>query len=371
MGLYPVAIVGAGPVGLFAAAECCARGQMVLLLESLPNVGGQCSVLYPNKPLSGVPGTNGDSAQELVDALYKQLQQYTPTIKCETLVTRITRESHEGEGPLGASKGLPVGNYFSIDCVSGHNGQVTPQQFYAQRVIISTGGGELAPNKLVAENVENYAQDYVHYFIKSSKMFSGKNVVIAGGGNAAVDWALELIPIAKSVTLVHRRSSFRSHSEYPLNEQEALGNLVIYRNAQIVKLTGEDGILQSVHVSILGGATKKQEEIKPDELKRKDELGKKNHSATEQTCFSELPHIESINADELIVLFGLAVPTCNDWGATTKGHRIIVNPTTCETSVPGMYAIGDAIWRESGIYSILPGFAEALTVAHTIKRELS
>lgn len=372
MGLYPVAIVGGGPIGLFAAAECCARGQAVLLLESLPNVGGQCSALYQDKPLIGVPGMNGDSAQKLVDTLCEQLKQYMPTIKCEIFVNRITRASTPEGDSQSLSKKLVEGSYFSLDCVStSPEGQITPQQFYAQRVIISTGGGELAPNKLVAENVDDYAQNHVHYYVKAPEMFAGKNVVIAGGGNAAIDWALELIPIAKSVTLVHRRSSFRTNSEAPLKKQETLGKIAVYRNSQIVALTGEKGVLQHVQVSILGGASVKSKDAGQELSEKEDELIENtSNTATVQQCFSELPHIESIEADELIVLFGLAPPTCNDWGVATKGNKILVNPTTCETSVPGMYAIGDAIWRENGIYTILPGLAEALTVAHTIKREI-
>lgn len=375
MGLHPVAIIGAGPVGLFAASECCARGLSVLLLDILSYVGGQCTALYKDKPLSGVPGLSGLSAQGLVDALCRQLLPYAPTIRLETSVTGIKRRHISSEQcDSDLSKDMTSNHFFTIDCVSnsveGSSSQAVTQQIHAQRIIISTGGGRLTPNKLVAENVDEFTPAHVHYCVTNPSEFAGKRVVIAGGGNAAVDWALELIPIAKSVTLVHRRSSFRAHSEGPLKEQAARGRVVVLRNAQIQKLIGEGGVLKALQVSILGGAPVQVATSDTTNLNG-EHAGNDISDATKQPSFSELPRVEVVEADELIVLFGLAAPTCNDWGVAVKDQKILVNPITCETSVPGIYAVGDAIWRESGIYTILPGFAEALTVAHTIKRELS
>jgi thioredoxin reductase (NADPH) len=205
------------------------------------------------------------------------------------------------------------------------------QIFSAQKVVIATGGGRLSPNKLVAEGIENFEATHVHYCVTNPSLFAGKNIIIAGGGNSAVDWAIELSKIAKSVAIVHRRSSFRAHNEAPLMAQEAAGSIAIYRNSQILQLLGTDGVLQQILI---------REGDSP--------------AATRL-------------ADDLIVFFGLAASTECSWGVESHNQKILVNATTCETSRPGIYAVGDAIWRTNGIYMILPGCAEALTVAAVLK----
>jgi thioredoxin reductase (NADPH) len=304
---FSVAVIGAGPVGLFAASACAERGLDVLVLDALPQVGGQCSALYPDKTLNGVPGFLGVSAQGFIDVLLRQARY-------SDLVLNATVDSVLGDGP------------FEI--------HTKDNVFVAQKIILSTGGGHLSPNKLIAEGIEDFDKTHVHYCVTTPRVFAGKNVVIAGGGNSAVDWAIELAQTAKSVTLVHRRSVFRAHNEIPLMNQEAEGNICIYRDSQIAKFIGESGVLQQVRI-------------------------KKIHS-DDSSVISQA-------ADDVIVFFGLAASTENRWGVDMSNQKILVNTTTYETSRPGIYAVGDAIWRANGIYMILPGVAEALTVATVLK----
>jgi thioredoxin reductase (NADPH) len=296
------------------------------------------------------------TAQELIDSLYSQAQAYSPTVLLDTFVEDIvpcqTPDNITLHQQINDNKTITPHvntasqNNSEASVAQNNNPQNVQQErlfniltaqgnYFAHNVIIATGGGRFQPNKPTIENLDEFESAHIHYCVKDPQRFAGKKVVITGGGDAAVDWAMELLPIAASVSIVHRRSSFRAKNEANLKEYENAGKITIYRDRCVKELTGTDGILRSVKVASTN------EKVPADDI--------------------------DIDADDLLVFFGLSVSSCSNWGLETKRGKIVVNPSTCETSIPGIFAIGDAISRESNVYMVVPGFADALAVAHMIK----
>lgn len=306
-----VIIIGAGPVGLFAAFECGMLGLSCHIIDALEGIGGQCTALYPEKPIYDIPAYPEIAAADFITQLEKQVAPFKPHYHLNQQVTSLKKQS----------------GYLQLKTSAETN-------IKAKSVIIAAGAGAFGPNKPPLQNLEDYEGTSVFYMVRQKSNFAGKDVVIAGGGDSAVDWALSLSDIAKSVRLVHRRDKFRAAPESvsKLYELEKEGKLELVIPAQLHELEGIEGQLKAVEV------------IDNDK------------------------NIRVLEADILLSFYGLATSLgpIIDWGLDLNKNHIDVHPTTCETSQKGIYAIGDIATYENKLKLILTGFSEAAFAAHHI-----
>jgi thioredoxin reductase (NADPH) len=311
-----VAVIGAGPVGLFALFEAGMAGLTSAVVETLPAVGGQCAALYPQKPIYDIPGFPEIRAGELAERLREQAARFRP----EYFLARqaVSLERQEGFFRIGTDKG---------DVIE------------AKSVILAAGGGAFAPNRPPLEGIEAYEGSCVLYSVPDKEAFRGKRVVIAGGGDSAADWAVELADIAASVRIVHRRPDFRcaEDSKRKLAALAASGAVTIEAPYRLHRLEGEGGTLRAVVVRTL----------KDDGEKR-------------------------LEADFLLPFFGLAMHLghLEQWGLAMERKHIAVDPATMATNVPGVYAVGDVVSYPGKLKLILTGFAEAALAAHSVRAYL-
>ena len=307
-----VAIVGAGPVGLFAVFECGMLKLSSVLIDALAEVGGQCTALYPEKPIYDIPAHPAIEAGELISRLE---QQIAPFHGQRLLGRRVERLS-------GAAGGFVLGT---------DQGDVVR----AKAVIVAAGAGAFGPNRPPLEGLPAFeATGAVQYYVRRREDLRGKRVVIAGGGDSAVDWALALRGIAAHIGVVHRRAKFRAapESAAQLDAAAARGEVEMVIPYQLHALHGEGGRLEAVEVADLDGTTRR------------------------------LP------ADVLLPFFGLSTDLgpLADWGMALERHHVSVTPATCQTSVPGVFAIGDVANYPGKLKLILQGFSEAAMAAHAI-----
>ncbi len=307
-----VAIIGAGPVGLFAVFECGMLKMRSVLIDTLEAVGGQCSALYPEKPIYDVPAHPSILAGDLIERLREQAAPFKPR---ELLAQRVDalREADGG---------------FVLTTSTGN-------QVRAKAVVIAAGAGAFGPNRPPLAGLDAYeASGAVRYMVARREEFRGKRIVIAGGGDSAVDWALSLKDIAAKVYVVHRRPKFRAAPETTdqLEAAAARGEIEMVIPYQLHGLQGEGGKLSAVTVATLKG---------------------------------EERHLE---ADHLLAFFGLAMELgpIAEWGLGLEKTHITVTPATCETTMPGVYAIGDIATYPGKLKLILQGFSEAAMAAHAI-----
>lgn len=307
-----VAIVGAGPAGLFAVFECGMLKMRAVLIDALDAVGGQCTALYPEKPIYDIPAHPAIEAADLIANLEAQIAPFEAPRLLGRRVTGLA-------GEVGA---------FTLTTDKGD--QVT-----AKAVIIAAGAGAFGPNRPPMDGLEAYeATASVQYYVRRREDFRGKRVVIAGGGDSAVDWALALKDIAASIAVVHRRPKFRAAPEMAarLDEAAAAGAINLVIPYQLHGLEGQDGRMTGVVVATLQGEQK------------------------------VLP------ADVLLPFFGLSMDLgpIADWGLALERHHLPVTPATCETTIPGVFAIGDVATYVGKLKLILQGFSEAAVAAHAI-----
>ena len=307
-----VIIIGAGPVGLFAVFECGMLNMKTHVIDSLDHEGGQCVALYPEKPIYDIPGFPSILAQDLINRLKEQAAPFAPVYHLGQQVTHLSRTPHGFE--VETSKGTRIS---------------------AKAVIIAGGAGAFGPNRPPLQDIGNYEGKSVFYMVRRKEDFRGKRLVIAGGGDSAVDWALSLCDIAQHIHFVHRRPKFRAapQSVERLEALAATGKLDIVVPFQLAGLEGRDGALSAVTLEHCDtGATKKLE------------------------------------ADILLPFFGLtaSLGPIADWGLDLALHHVKVSATTCATSVPGIFAIGDIAGYPDKLKLILTGFAEAASAAHAI-----
>jgi thioredoxin reductase (NADPH) len=307
-----VAIVGAGPAGLFAVFELGMLQLGSVLIDALDVVGGQCTALYPEKPIYDIPAQPEITAGALVARLEEQIAPFAPG---RLLGQRA--ETLEGE----------VGNF----TLRMDRGGVVK----CKAVIVAAGGGAFGPNRPPLDRLAEFeAGGGVRYFVREREELRGKRVVIAGGGDAAVDWALALSGVAASVSLVHRRARFRAapQSAAKLAAAAAKGEIALVTPFQLHGLDGKDGVLAAVEV------------VDPDGRQRR------------------------LDADVLLACFGLAADLgpLAGWGLQLSGHQIAVAPASGATSRPGVFAIGDVASYPGKLKLILQGFAEAAIAAHAI-----
>lgn len=307
-----VVIVGAGPVGLFAIFECGMLKMHCHVIDALDMVGGQCTALYPEKPIYDIPGHPAIDAADLIDKLAEQAAPFAPTYHLGQQVERLTR-TDEGRWLVETNIGTVID---------------------AQAVIIAAGVGAFGPNRPPLDGLEAFEGKSVHYMVRRRQDFAGKRVVIAGGGDSAIDWTLSLADIAETVYVVHRRPKFRGAPE-SVARMEALardGRIELVVPYQLSGLVGENGQLTAVRVATLDGAEK------------------------------DLP------ADALLAFFGLSMNLgpISQWGLALDRSHITVTQPSCATSAPGVFAIGDIATYPGKLKLILCGFAEAAQAAHAV-----
>ncbi|MEP7195425.1 MAG: NAD(P)/FAD-dependent oxidoreductase [Saprospiraceae bacterium] len=299
-----IIVIGAGPCGLFSVFEAGLLGLKCHLVDALPVAGGQLSEIYPKKPIYDIPGIPDILAIDLVHNLMKQIEPFKPEFTLGETAETITKD---------------VEGYFTLTTNR-------KTQIKAKVIAIAGGLGCFEPRKPQIPNLEDFEDHGVDYIIKDPEKYRGQNILISGGGDSALDWAIFLSEIAKSVFLVHRRSEFRGaqDSVKKIKELVALGKIKLITNAEVIELEG-DGKLNSLQV-------------------------KQDNSTTEK-----------IKVDYFIPLFGL-VPKLGslvNWGLQLDKHAIIVNTIDYSTNVEGIFAIGDINTYPGKLKLILCGFHEA------------
>jgi thioredoxin reductase (NADPH) len=311
-----VVIIGAGPVGLFAVFECGMLKLRCHVVDTFEAIGGQCTALYPDKPIYDIPGFPRIGAGELVDNLARQAAPFQPTY-------------HLGQ-TVRALRSLD-GDAIEVQLSGG-------DRLVAKAVIIAAGGGTLGPNRPPLAGIEGYEGRHVIYRVADVEALRGRRVVVAGGGDSAVDWTLALLDVAAHVMLVHRRAKFRAApaSVQALVDAAQRGKVELVTPCQLHGLEGDGRVMSAVTVADDTGAVRRLE------------------------------------ADTLLALFGIATELgpIASWGVRIDHQQIAIDPATSETSRPGIYAIGDVTVYPGKLKLILTGFAEAATAAHAIYKRL-
>lgn len=305
--IVDIAIIGGGPAGMFAAFYGGIRQASVKIIESMPQLGGQLAALYPEKYIYDVAGFPKITAGELVANLKAQLSHFQPEVCLEEKVLQVEKLAER---------------HFRI---------VTDQAVHeARSIIITAGVGAFEPRRLELDDAKRYEKSNLHYFVTDLNQFAGQDVLISGGGDSAVDWALMLEPIAKSVTLIHRRDKFRAH-------EHSVDNLL---NSTVKVLTPYE-------ITALHGA---------DVIER-----------------VTLAHVEThekhdLNVDAVIVNFGFlsSLGPITQWGLNIEKGSIIVD-SRMETSIPGIFAAGDVTTYPGKLKLIAVGFGEAPTAVNNAK----
>lgn len=305
--LVDILIIGGGPAGMFAAFYGGMRQASVRLIESMPQLGGQLAALYPEKYIYDVAGFPKVTAQELVDNLARQMDMFQPDIRLEEKVQNV-KKLDERLFEVTTDKGV----------------------HHARAVIITAGVGAFDARKLEIAEAAQYEKTNLHYFVGDMQRFKGQKVLLSGGGDSAVDWALMLEPIAEQVTLVHRRDKFRAHE----HSVELLMNskVNVVTPTEIVQLHGEGRIER---VTLADVKTKETQEI---------------------------------DVDAVIVNFGFvsSLGPISEWGLQIEGNSIIVD-SRMETNVPGIFAAGDITTYAGKLKLIAVGFGEAPTAVNNAK----
>jgi thioredoxin reductase (NADPH) len=309
-----VLIIGAGPCGLFAVFELGLLDMKAHVVDILDKIGGQCAELYPEKPIYDIPGIPLVTGQGLTDALMEQIKPFNPTFHLNEMVESIEKIGDPG---------------FRVTTDAG-------QVFECKVVVVSAGGGSFQPKRPPIAGIEAYEEKSVHYAVRQMEQFRGKRLLIAGGGDSALDWTLNLAPIAQRVTLLHRRSEFRAAPD-SVNKMTALvqAGKIDFITGQATGLEGDAGQLRKVHVKGNDG------------------------SSHEIVC------------DALLPFFGLTMklgPVAN-WGLKLNNDDLVeVDTSSFESNIPGIFAIGDINTYPGKLKLILCGFHEGALMAQKAHR---
>jgi thioredoxin reductase (NADPH) len=309
-------IVGAGPCGLFQVFELGLLGISAHIVDSLGNPGGQCTELYPDKPIYDIPALPVCGAQELVDRLMEQIKPFHPQFHLGQEVSQLQRRD-DGR--------------FSLQTAAG-------TRFDAATVVIAAGVGSFQPRRIGVEGAEPFEGRQIHYRVRDAQQFHGKALMIFGGGDSALDWAIEFAPKARSLTLVHRRAEFRAApaSVARMRELEADG-----------KLTYIEGLADSL---LVDGAR-----LRGIRVKAKD------------------GSLHDVAAEQVFAFFGLhpKLGPVAEWGLAMEKKTLTVDTEKFQTSVPGIFAIGDVNHYPGKKKLILSGFHEAALAAFAIQAHLN
>ncbi|MEW6643583.1 MAG: NAD(P)/FAD-dependent oxidoreductase [Pseudomonadota bacterium] len=308
-----VLIIGAGPCGLFAVFELGLLDMKVHLVDILDKIGGQCAELYPEKPIYDIPGIPMVTGQGLTDALMEQIKPFNPTFHINEMIESIEKI------------GDPL---FRITTDAG-------KVFETKVVVIAAGGGSFQPKRPPVPGIEAYEGTSVFYAVRKMEQFRDKSLLIVGGGDSALDWTLNLQPIARSVTLLHRRDDFRA-APHSVEQMRALvrERKMDLKLGQITALEGEGGRLAAAVVK-----------------------------GNDNTTFK-------VECDTILPFFGLTMklgPVAN-WGVKLENNLVPVDTEAFETNVKGIFAIGDINTYPGKLKLILSGFHEGALMAQKAHR---
>lgn len=311
-----VVIVGAGPCGLFQVFELGLLGLKVEIVDSIVKAGGQCTELYPDKPIYDIPAIPVCTGDELTKNLLQQIEPFHCGMHLGEEVTVVQRQADDS---------------FQVETTAG-------TRFSCKAIVIAAGVGSFQPRQLRVPDAESYADISLHYRVKNPGQFTDKNLLVLGGGDSALDWVLELNDRARSMTLVHRRDEYRAApaSVEKMRALQSAGKLTVIENAKAVSIAGANGQMTSVLVQ-----------------------NKDNESF-------------NVAADHALVFFGLApkLGPVAEWGLDINRKTINVDTEKFETSEPGIYAVGDINYYPGKKKLILCGFHEAALAAFAIKQRL-
>ncbi|GGF96900.1 NAD(P)/FAD-dependent oxidoreductase [Paenibacillus abyssi] len=302
-----IAIIGGGPAGMFAAFYGGMRQASVKIIESMPQLGGQLAALYPEKYIYDVAGFPKVTAQELVNQLKHQMDHFAPQICLEEKVLEVIKKDER---------------HFEI--------RTDKSMHTAKAVIITAGVGAFEPRRLELPEAAKYEKRNLYYFVSDLHQFKGQKVLISGGGDSAVDWALMLEPIAESVTLIHRRDKFRAHEHSVENLMNSKVNVIT--PSEITQLHGEDRISA----------------VTLEHVKTKE--------------------VTTLDVDAVIVNFGFvsSLGPIAEWGLDIQGGSLVVD-SRMETNIPGIFAAGDITTYPGKLKLIAVGFGEAPTAINNAK----
>jgi ferredoxin/flavodoxin---NADP+ reductase len=304
--IYDITIIGGGPSGLFAAFYGGMRQMKVKIIESMPQLGGQLSALYPEKYIYDVAGFPKVLAQDLVNNLKEQAMQFNPAVVLEESVQNVEKNDEE---------------IFELT--------TDKTVHYSKAVLITAGVGAFQPRRLELASAKTYEGKNLHYFVDDLQKFAGKKVLVCGGGDSALDWSLMLEPISPEVTLTHRRDKFRAH-EHSV-EQLMNSKVVVKTPYQVTELIGDGENISAVV-------------LENGDLK------------------------ETIEVDAVIVNYGFisSLGPIKTWGLDIQKNSIVVN-SKMETNIKGIYAAGDVCTYDGKVKLIASGFGEAPTAVNNAK----
>ncbi len=301
-------IVGAGPVGLFQVFELGLLEIKAHVIDSLPEAGGQCTELYPDKPIYDIPAIPVCTGKELTDALMNQIKPFGATFHLGQEVSSVQKQD-DGRFLVGTSK---------------------ETNFLTKVVIVAGGVGSFQPRTLKVEGIDRFAGTQLHYRVKNPSQFAGKSLVIAGGGDSALDWALDFVGKAESVVLVHRRDGFRAAP------------------ASVAKMKGLcEGLKMQFLVGQISGFETTDERMTEVRITSLDGLTRR------------------VPLDHLLVFFGLSprLGPIAEWGLDIERRQVRVDTEKFETNVPGIFAVGDINTYPGKKKLILSGFHESALAA--------
>ncbi len=307
-----VIIIGAGPVGLFAVHQLGIKGLNAIVIDNLDKVGGQCIELYPDKPIYDIPAVPECTGEQLTSRLLEQIKPFKTEMFLNERVDEVLQDRENWVVKTNKKK-----------------------QFIAPNIIVAGGVGSFEPRKLSIKQAEKLEDKAVFYAVRNKELFKNKNIAIFGGGDTALDWALELSKFSK-ITLIHRRNEFRGaqHTLSEIRKLEKEGKLLIKTPCQIDSIDNEDA-LKSVKIKFDNGK------------------------------------VEKISTDIILSFFGLIMKLgpIAEWGLNMDKKTIEVNPKNFETNKKGIFAVGDICSYPGKLKLILSGFHEvALASVECFKR---
>ena len=310
--IFDTTIVGGGPVGLFGAFYAGMRGMKTKIVDSLPHLGGQCQSLYPEKYIYDMPGYPKVLAADLIKNLTEQTMRFGPTLALGQPTLKLEKVSDE------------EGEYFTLS--------TDREQHHTRTVIICAGAGAMTPRKLAAENVDEYTDNGVHYLVGKKEAFRGKKLLIVGGGDSALDWAMNLEPLADSIHLVHRSDRYSAHDD-SVNWLKQRSRVSVREYFEVKSVNGSGAVTS---------ATVRHTKTKDEEI---------------------------IDCDCVLVNIGFMsdIGPLRDFGLDIVKNKITVNDEMM-TNIPGVFAAGDICTHGGKLTLIATGVGEAATAANYAKK---